>query len=74
MTNNGDVQLADGVLIVGNTTTFTNNGSFDVATSNGTLDGSTTTGSTFTTLLERLVHHRGHPHRREQRERRRRDQ
>ena len=48
VTNDGDVQLADGVLIVGNTTTFTNNGSFDVATNNGTLDGSTTTGSTFT--------------------------
>ena len=48
VTNDGSVQLADGTLIVGNTTTFTNNGSFDVATNNGTLDGSTSTGSTFT--------------------------
>ena len=43
------MQLADGMLIVGTATTFTNSGSFDVASSNGTLDGSTTTGSTFTT-------------------------
>ncbi len=33
LTNNGDVQLAGGILTVGSTTTFTNSGSFDVAAS-----------------------------------------
>ena len=74
VTNNGELQLADGELIVGTGTTFTNSGSFDTTSANGILDGSTTTGSAFTTLLERLVHRRGHPHDREQRKRRRRRQ
>ena len=72
VTNNGSFQLADGTLIVGNTTTFTNNGSFDVASDNGTLDGSTTTGSDVHHVLERLGHRRGHPHDSEQREQSRR--
>ena len=49
MTNNGAVQLAGGTLIVGTATTFTNSGSFDVASSNGKLEASTTTGGAFTT-------------------------
>ncbi len=49
LTNNGAVQLAGGVLTVASGTTFTNSGSFDVASSNGTIDASTTTGGAFTT-------------------------
>ena len=49
MTNNGEVQLAGGSLTVGSGTTFTNSGSFDVATSNGDIYASSTTGGAFTT-------------------------
>ncbi|MFZ0251905.1 MAG: Ig-like domain repeat protein [Acidimicrobiales bacterium] len=49
VTNDGELQLAGGTLIVGSATTFTNSGSFDTTSANGTLDASSTTGGAFTT-------------------------
>ena len=42
VTNNGEIQLAGGTLLVGSTTTLTNNGTFDVTAANATIDASST--------------------------------
>ena len=47
VTNDGSLVLADGVLIISSTNTFTNSGSFDTTSANGTLDANTSSGGTF---------------------------
>ena len=42
VTNNGEIQLAGGTLLVGSATTLTNNGTFDVTALNATIDASST--------------------------------